>query len=523
MSQPLSLRVRAMALGVATSAVTAGAGWFFGSVLGMDPGTSLGLACLTGALVGLALGWALLAGVCANLSELGEAIGQIARGSLNTPLPTPCVAELSTLEGSIASLVSQLKLSMGNYQGFTDAVLVPYALVDTAGNLIKCNQRALEMLERSGRPDDHKGMYFSEFFYGDRSRRALIVDIMEKNQGVVRDVEFKNFKGNTRFIQAALSPLHDLDGKVSGGLCMYLDFTEIRAKEAEITAQGERIMSAVRMVEEITRSLSGTGEAMAAQVETANRGAELQSRRTEETAASMEQMNATVLEVARNAGTAAQRAGEAQAKAQEGQQVVGKAVEAIRKVDATTAGLKQSMDGLSERAQAIGKIMNVISDIADQTNLLALNAAIEAARAGDAGRGFAVVADEVRKLAEKTMAATKEVGDVTAAIQTDVRQSIQGTDQAARAVEDATALAGKSGEALDAIVDLVAATSDQVRAIATAAEEQSAASEEIARAVEDVRRVSQETAQEMTVASKGVEAISRLTSQLGDTVRSLGQ
>ena len=62
-------------------------------------------------------------------------------------------------------------------------------------------------------------------------------------------------------------------------------------------------------------------------------------------------------------------------------------------------------------AEGIGRIMNVISDIADQTNLLALNAAIEAARAGDAGRGFAVVADEVRKLAEKTMTATKEVGD----------------------------------------------------------------------------------------------------------------
>lgn len=75
------------------------------------------------------------------------------------------------------------------------------------------------------------------------------------------------------------------------------------------------------------------------------------------------------------------------------------------------------MVGLGGQAENIGKVLGVINDIADQTNLLALNAAIEAARAGDAGRGFAVVADEVRKLAEKTMLATKEVGNAILAIQ----------------------------------------------------------------------------------------------------------
>ena len=67
------------------------------------------------------------------------------------------------------------------------------------------------------------------------------------------------------------------------------------------------------------------------------------------------------------------------------------------------------MQALSEKSDAIGMVLDVISDIAEQTNLLALNAAIEAARAGESGRGFAVVADEVRGLAQRTHESTRKI------------------------------------------------------------------------------------------------------------------
>jgi methyl-accepting chemotaxis protein len=172
------------------------------------------------------------------------------------------------------------------------------------------------------------------------------------------------------------------------------------------------------------------------------------------------------------------------------------------------------MRHLSERAEAIGGVMTVITDIADQTNLLALNAAIEAARAGEAGRGFAVVADEVRKLAEKTMSATHEVGNSIRDIQQAAETNAEHVDGAARGVAQATQLVSESGEALTKIVSLSTESSHLISGIATAAEQQSATSEEINRAIEDVNTIVKETTDGMVQSADAIQELARMASEL---------
>ncbi len=297
--------------------------------------------------------------------------------------------------------------------------------------------------------------------------------------------------------------------------------------EAELAKQDaekarESLLEAAGLIDQVAERVASTSEQIAAQATQGAAGAVRQSERVAETATAMEEMNATVLEVARSATAAATTADSARAEAERGADVVRQAMQAIGDVRGTTDKLSENMGALSTQAEAIGRIMGVINDIADQTNLLALNAAIEAARAGDAGRGFAVVADEVRKLAEKTMQATGEVGQAIGSIQDVARKNIDGMKAATDSVVRAAGLSTGSGEALSRIVELVASATDQVNSIAAASEEQSAASDEITRGLGEINGIASETSQGMRQTSDAITELNGQLAELRHMVQKLG-
>ena len=295
---------------------------------------------------------------------------------------------------------------------------------------------------------------------------------------------------------------------------------EAALHEAE-GARREGMLNAANQLEGATGVISSASTELSAQVQQSAEGAQQQADRAAETASAMNEMNATVMEVARNAGSTAEETEKMRHKAEEGAAVVRQVVSSIESVRQLSLDLKNDMAKLGESATSITQIMSVISDIADQTNLLALNAAIEAARAGEAGRGFAVVADEVRKLAEKTMSSTSEVGGAIEAIQRSASESIRQVDVAVQSIGEATELADSSGAALEEIVRLAESSADQVRAIATASEEQSAASEEINRSIADINDIAKRNAEAMEQAAQAVNDLARESAELSRLIEEM--
>ena len=295
------------------------------------------------------------------------------------------------------------------------------------------------------------------------------------------------------------------------------------ARLAAENAKREGMLAAAEQLEGVVGIVSSASEELAAQISQSERGSQDQAASVGQTATAMEEMNSTVLEVARNAGVASEGSDNAKQKAVAGSEVVRHSIEALARVRESARVMSNEVTSLGEQAESIGRIMTVISDIADQTNLLALNAAIEAARAGDAGRGFAVVADEVRKLAEKTMTATKEVGDAISGIQQGTQRSIASMQDAAKNVEDATGLAEESGTALAEIVAESEQVAAQIQAIAAAAEEQSATSEEINKSISHVNEIAGQSAIYMQEAAQAVAELARQAQALSALIEEMKQ
>ena len=263
----------------------------------------------------------------------------------------------------------------------------------------------------------------------------------------------------------------------------------------EFNAFASKLQVIISDVVRSSTQLNNTSEEMLDAVGRAEKGVLRQQDETMHVATAMNQMSATVQEIARNAASAAEAAEQADKETSQGRQVVVQTKQSINLLADEVERATQVIHQLELDSDNIGTILDVIRDIADQTNLLALNAAIEAARAGEQGRGFAVVADEVRSLASRTQDSTQQIREMIEKLQGGAANAVAvmegGSSQAQLSVQQAT----QAEASLEVVTKAVATINDMNMQIASAAEEQSAVSAEINRNIHNISQVSDETAQ----------------------------
>lgn len=232
----------------------------------------------------------------------------------------------------------------------------------------------------------------------------------------------------------------------------------------------------------------------------------------------IEEMTASIIEASNNAREASSASQNASSTATEGGNIVSKTIQGMQSIADVVQEGSRSISHLAENADQIGKIINVIDDIADQTNLLALNAAIEAARAGDQGRGFAVVADEVRKLAERTSKATGEITGMIKGIQEGTHDAVESMNSGITAVDNGKGLADQAGNSLNEIVTMSEQVLAMVQQIAIGSEEQSSAAEQISKSIEYIANGSKETSVGVEQAATAAEEMNRQAETLNQMI-----
>ncbi len=204
-------------------------------------------------------------------------------------------------------------------------------------------------------------------------------------------------------------------------------------------------------------------------------------------------MSGSIQLVVNNALTAESAVMESAQLLEAGDAAMNSAVDGILTIRHTVAETAKKVKRLGESSQKISKVVNLISNFAAQTNLLALNASIEAARAGEEGRGFAVVAEEVRSLARQSAAATGEIENLVASIQSQTNEVVMAMEAGTEQVVIGTKLVDETRLSLDRIADMGAKIGLLVESIAQAALVQAEDSTQVTQSIDRVASIATKT------------------------------
>ena len=215
-----------------------------------------------------------------------------------------------------------------------------------------------------------------------------------------------------------------------------------------------------------------------------------QKEQTISVAAAINQMGATVQEIAQSAANAAKLTDSSRENTMQSHNQVMQSQATISALASDIDGITEQVSLLSKKTVDIASIIDAIRSISEQTNLLALNAAIESARAGEHGRGFAVVADEVRALANRTSQSTNEIQSMIEELTQISDDVVKDISQSKDKAQQSVGAMQNSVELLDVISETSNQINDMATLIATATEQQSNVVADVGRNIEQISEIS---------------------------------
>jgi len=277
----------------------------------------------------------------------------------------------------------------------------------------------------------------------------------------------------------------------------------------------------VESISAITANIAEGADMVMNNAEKVSANAEFGKEAVQQVLRAMEDLSVTVGDVSSRTEEVSGSSAQADKLAKLGTDMAQVAEDGMRVIKSSANDMDRIIKEIQDEMNNIGKIVDIITEIAGQTNLLALNAAIEAARAGDAGRGFAVVAAEVKDLSQQSRASAGSIAAMISSLQKKSEAAAGATKEAIEAVSQGSDVMEKTLVVFSDLVKSVDNISTTIERVASMTEEQAATVEQITGSVNEVSHMMVESANEASSSTAVTKETSASINELNEAIHEL--